>query len=562
MALGLVATVCAAVFVLYYQYRSLEAIQSQARVIFRQISEQTAADIATEVRRTLDGPVFDTLLAVTHPELRDGRLDLVAEQYRRGLHEYPQVQAFFVWSKETEAIVPGEALFYDRASVTERDTLEVFNGARFGRDPALGRTIIDIAQRSSYAQHIYAAQEVGPDRRQVFLRLYWKDASRQAYYAILGYVVSPATLPDMFATLHERSLASLLKRRGGDIPLELRVTDGSGRVVFGRQTSMPEAAGVTVSMEFYPNARIESRLVASGLTDQAWRFEVNAPVPDRGLLQAYWPTGASVLLMLLGFGLTVHANRRADELARMQADFIAYASHQLKTPLSLISAATETVEMAHVRSPEKLSQYLGIIRGEVNRLSSLVQRILEFSRLQQSRNYEFEPVDLGTLVHETVEAFESSLEGQHFTFTVTQEGPSPQVFVDPAAIEQVLANLLDNAVKYLGQSREVQVRLWSTASEAVFEVIDSGPGMTESDRARVFEKFYRGSAAAGDRKGFGLGLSIIQELVKVHRGRVILESTLGKGSTFRVVLPATRSDRVDPGSAHASRALPAHEKTA
>ena len=335
MALGLVATVCAAVFVLYYQYRSLEAIQSQARVIFRQISEQTAADIATEVRRTLDGPVFDTLLAVTHPELRDGRLDLVAEQYRRGLHEYPQVQAFFVWSKETEAIVPGEALFYDRASVTERDTLEVFNGARFGRDPALGRTIIDIAQRSSYAQHIYAAQEVGPDRRQVFLRLYWKDASRQAYYAILGYVVSPATLPDMFATLHERSLASLLKRRGGDIPLELRVTDGSGRVVFGRPTSMPEAAGVTVSMEFYPNARIESRLVASGLTDQAWRFEVNAPVPDRGLLQAYWPTGASVLLMLLGFGLTVHANRRADELARMQADFIAYASHQLKTPLSL-----------------------------------------------------------------------------------------------------------------------------------------------------------------------------------------------------------------------------------
>ncbi len=236
MALGLVATVCAAMFVLYYQYRSLEAIQSQARVIFRQISEQTAADIATEVRRTLDGPVFDTLLAVTHPELRDGRLDLVAEQYRRGLHEYPQVQAFFVWSKETEAIVPGEALFYDRASVTERDTLEVFNGARFGRDPALGRTIIDIAQRSSYAQHIYAAQEVGPDRRQVFLRLYWKDASRQAYYAILGYVVSPATLPDMFATLHERSLASLLKRRGGDIPLELRVTDGSGRVVFGRPT--------------------------------------------------------------------------------------------------------------------------------------------------------------------------------------------------------------------------------------------------------------------------------------------------------------------------------------
>jgi two-component system phosphate regulon sensor histidine kinase PhoR len=217
--------------------------------------------------------------------------------------------------------------------------------------------------------------------------------------------------------------------------------------------------------------------------------------------------------------------------------------------------------MAHVRSPEKLSQYLGIIRGEVTRLSALVQRILEFSRLQQSRNYEFEIVDLAVLVRETVEAFENSLEGQHFTFHVTQDGAAPRVLADPAALEQVLANLLDNAVKYSGGSREVHVRLSSTGSEAAFEVTDKGPGLTESDRAHVFEKFYRGSAAAGDRKGFGLGLSIIQELVRAHRGRVVLESEPGKGSTFRVILPISRSDRIDAGTAHATRALPAQGKT-
>jgi signal transduction histidine kinase len=562
MVLAVVATVCAAVFVFYYQYRSLEALQSQTRVIFRQISEQTAADIAMEVRRTLDGPVLDTLLAVTHPELREGRLDLVANQYRRGLHAYPQVEAFFVWSKETEAIVPGEALFYTRASVEERDTLAMADGARFRRDPELGRLITDVARRSRYAQHIYAAEEVGDDRRHVFLRLYWTDASRVSYYAILGYVVSPALLPEMFATLHERSLAALLRRRGGEIPLELRVTDEAGQLVYGAATPERFTTGVTVSMEFYPAARIEPRLVASGLTNRAWRFEVNAKVPEPGLLQAYWPTAASVLLMLLGFGLTVQANRRAADLTRMQADFIADASHQLKTPLSLISAATETVEMAHVRSPEKLSQYLGIIRGEVNRLSALVQRILEFSRLQQSRNYEFEPVDLGALVRETVDAFESSLGRQRFAFDVKQDGPSPHVIADPAAIEQVLANLLDNAVKYSGQSREVQVRIRSAGGEASFEVTDHGPGLTQSDRARIFEKFYRGSAAAGDRKGFGLGLSIIQELVKAHRGRVVLESTPGCGSTFRIVLPAMRSDRVDAGTSRSGANAPAQKEPA
>jgi signal transduction histidine kinase len=557
MAVAVVATICAIVFVFYYQYRSLEALQSQTRVIVRQISEQTAADIAMEVRRTLDGPVLDTLLAVTHPELREGRLDLVARQYQRGLHAYPQVESFYVWSKETEAIAPGEALFYTRASVEERDTLTVTDGARFERDPELGRIITDIARRSRHAQHIYAAQEIGGGSRHVFVRLYWTDARRLSYYAILGYVVSPARLPEMFATLHERSFAALLKRRGGEIPLELRVTDEAGQLVYGPSSPDRFQTGVSVSMEFYPAARIEPRLVASGLTERAWRFEVNGEVPEPGLFQAYWPTAASVLLMLLGFGLTVQGNRRAADLARMQADFIAYASHQLKTPLSLISAATETVEMAHVRSPEKLSEYLGIIRGEVNRLSALVQRILEFSRLQQSPNYEFEPVDLAALVRETVDAFGSSLGGRRFRFQVHQEGPSPEVVADPAAIEQVLANLLDNAVKYSGSAREVHVRIGSSGGEAYFEVADRGPGLTEADRARIFEKFYRGSAAA-DRKGFGLGLSIIHELVRAHRGRVVIASTPGAGSTFRVLLPASRSERT-AAAGHRPRAAARRE---
>lgn len=537
MALALLATLCAAGLVLFYQYRAVAALQSQTRVIFRQISEQTASDIAVEVRRTLDGPVSDTLLAVTHPELREGRMDLVANQYRKGLHLYPQVQTFFVWTKETEAAAPGEALFYGRDSVNERDTLAHDDPARFQRDPALGRTIIGIANRSIHAQHIYVAAEAGPERKQVFLRLFWTDSRRLSYYAVLGYVVTPATLPGMFATLHERTLAGLLERRGGTVPLELRVTDEDGRVVFGRATPETFATAVTVSMEFYPAARIESRLVARAMTPRQWRFEVNAPLPDRGLVRPYWPTVVSILLMLVGFGFTVQASRRADELARMQTDFIANVSHQLKTPLSLISAATETVEMAHVRSPEKLSQYLGIIRGEVSRLSALVQRILEFSRLQRSHNLEFEEVDLGPLVRETVDAFERGLSGQQFTFHVESDSASPKVLADPAAIEQVLANLLDNAVKYSGQSREVRIRLRSSGREASIDVMDSGLGLAASDRARIFEKFYRGSAAAGDRNGFGLGLSIIQELVHAHGGRVVVESALGVGSTFRIVLP-------------------------
>ena len=104
---------------------------------------------------------------------------------------------------------------------------------------------------------------------------YWTDARRLSYYAVVGYVVAPTTLPDMFAALHERKLGALLQRRGGDLPLELRVTDEQGQLVFGRLSSEASAT-VPVSMEFYPVARIESRLVAGGLTPRLWRFEVSA----------------------------------------------------------------------------------------------------------------------------------------------------------------------------------------------------------------------------------------------------------------------------------------------
>jgi two-component system phosphate regulon sensor histidine kinase PhoR len=298
-------------------------------------------------------------------------------------------------------------------------------------------------------------------------------------------------------------------------------------------------------MQFYPVDRIYSRLT-SQVPPKMWRIEVTPP-PQGGLLAegplGYWPTALSVALMLVALALTVQASRRAAELTHMQADFISHVSHQLKTPLSLLSAATETIAMERVRSHEKFAQYLGIIRAEVSRLSALVQRILEFSRLQQPRGYEFENVDLAALVRETVEVFEESLAGQNFTFLLF-EAAAPQVYADPAALEQALVNLLDNAVKYSGEVRHVTVRVGLSGSEAVVEVVDRGIGIPKLEQKRIFERFYRGSGPSMHRMGFGLGLSIAQELVRVHRGRVEVTSVPGAGSTFRIVLPA-RSERAD-----------------
>jgi signal transduction histidine kinase len=534
MVCAIAATICAAGLVLFLQYRAISTLQSQTRVILKQVSEQSAADIAAELRRTLDGPVFDTLTAVNHPELRAGRLDLVAEQFAIGLREYPHVERFFTWHAKTERVHPGQVMFYGR------------NGAA-ATDPLLGPAIFELARRHAPAQQIYVAAErlTATSPHQVFLRLFWADARRLEYFAVLGFVVEPTKMrAQLFADPLAARLRSVAAHRSAGLPLQLKVTDETGAVVYGHRGDGVDGTRTSFPMLFYPAVEIQSRLSA-GVAPKNWAIEVSLPPPPSAwwrLADGYGATFLSVILLMMALALTVQAHRRSAELARMQTDFVAHVSHQLKTPLSLLSAATETLEMDRVRSPERFAEYLRTIHAEAARLSSLVQRVLEFSRVQQNRDYEFERADLGALVRETVAAFAHGLSAQGYSFDVQDEG-APAMFVraDPAALEQVLANLLDNAVKYSANNKAIAVRVSSAEGFAVVEVIDHGVGIAPRDHKRIFERFYRPSGT--QRPGFGLGLPLVKELIQAHRGTVDVTSTPGHGSTFTIRLPLDASER-------------------
>jgi signal transduction histidine kinase len=399
----------------------------------------------------------------------------------------------------------------------------------FTRDPALGRAIMDLARQYAATQQIYvAAEHVGPEaRHEVFLRLFWVDADRRDYFAVLGFVVDPTELgARLFGAAGRSRIHALLGPRGGtDVPLQLRVTDERGTIVFGPTAPRVVDATVSFPMQFYPADDIQSRL-AAGVQPRTWAIDVMAPATltaVEGAGPGYWPTLVTIALMLVALGFTWQAHRRSEELTGMQRDFVAHVSHQLKTPLSALSAATETLQLDRVRSPEQRTQYLGIIQSETARLSSLVERVLEFSRLQQPRQYEFERVDLGALTRETVEAFGQGVSGPPVAFHVDRRGEGPFVRADPAALEQVVLNLLDNAVKYSDTVRDITVRIREHGTHAVVEVADRGVGIAPGDQARIFERFYRGSEASR-RRGFGLGLPIVRELVHAHGGRVEVSS--------------------------------------
>jgi signal transduction histidine kinase len=557
----IVALLGAAVLVLYLDHQSVASHERQYHLLRHEIFDHVASNVVAEIRSTFEGPVFDTLAAVNHPVLKTGRLDVVAAQFTEGLRKYPQVQSFFVWNSAVGPLRPAEILFFDRKSASMQPPVSTGTDrsrsaapdpqvlrqtlAAFRRDPEIAALIEQGAARHAASQQIYFAMEraVRESRYDIFVRLFWVDANRDRYFAMLGFVVDLEDVhTTLFPELFTQRLAALL-RREGDLPgLELRVLDEADRVVFGPPPPLSQYEGeARFALQFYPAEAIRTR-TSVGITERTWRVTISQARNDAqhaGWMgpPRYLLSGLSVVLMLVALALVVQGNRRAGQLSRMQADFVSHVSHQLKTPLSLLSAVCETLGLDRVHSPEKLHQYLGIIRSETARLSALVERILEYSRVDGGgRRYELEPLDLVSLVYETVDAFARPL-GDSAEIRVEETGGRPIVAADAAALEQVLANLLDNALKYSGPQKRVLVRVGCDGGDATIAVVDQGIGIDIPDQRRIFEKFYRGAGAAHSRDGFGLGLAIVRQLVTAHDGTIEVSSSPGQGSTFTITLP-------------------------
>jgi signal transduction histidine kinase len=237
---------------------------------------------------------------------------------------------------------------------------------------------------------------------------------------------------------------------------------------------------------------------------------------------------------------------RQVELAQMKAGFVSNVTHELKTPIALIRLSVETLEMGRVRGPEDTARFLGTINRETVRLEQLVNNILDFARLEAGRHiFRFEPVDVAGVVRGTLETFRPRLEHQGFHVEVDLPQALPRVRADATALSHCVLNLLDNAVKYSRDRREIRIAGVARDHTVALSVEDHGIGIAPEDRARVFEKFVRlETGLVHDVKGAGLGLSLVDQIMRAHGGRVDVENAAGGGSVFTLVLPA--AERAEP----------------
>ncbi len=268
-------------------------------------------------------------------------------------------------------------------------------------------------------------------------------------------------------------------------------------------------------------------------------------VANRFMRTNFLILGGLTFLLAGGLGLTYRNVSKEMALAKLKSDFVSNVSHELRTPLSLIRLYAETLEMGRMVSPDKYQEYYQIIRKESERLTALINNILDFSRIEAGRKeYDFRETDVSELVRNTLESYKYQIEQQGFAFEEKIE-PVPPMRVDREALARSLVNLVNNALKYSQDRKFIGVNLYRKNGSVKLEVVDHGIGIPSQEQDRIFEKFYRvGDPLVHNTKGSGLGLSLVRHIVNAHGGDVSVDSTPGEGSTFTITLPVERGQQV------------------
>ncbi len=255
-------------------------------------------------------------------------------------------------------------------------------------------------------------------------------------------------------------------------------------------------------------------------------------------------------LIIIGLMLTKHVVSKEVALARLKSDFVSNVSHELRTPLALIRLYAETLELGRITTKEKKHEYYKIIRKESERLTGLINNILDFSRIEAGhKEYEFRDTDIADLVRNTLDSYRYQIEQQGFTLKEEIDQSLPSVCVDREAIARALLNLMNNALKYSADEKFLRVKLYRENGALKLEVEDHGIGITSREQTKIFEKFYRtGDPLVHNTKGSGLGLSLVRHISDAHGGTIDVNSIPGKGSRFTLTLPLNGKTR--PVAAH------------
>jgi len=237
----------------------------------------------------------------------------------------------------------------------------------------------------------------------------------------------------------------------------------------------------------------------------------------------------------VGFALTMQDITDLKELDRVRSEFIHTVSHDLRSPLTSVIGYTELVERAGSLTDTQ-REFLKRIQESVQHITSLINDLLELGSIEAGLDTRREYVQLDGILNYTLEMLQGQIKAKHIKVRTEITPALPVLRANPVRLRQVLDNVVGNAIKYSHAQGEVTISMRAEVEQIIVQVTDNGPGIPAKDQTHIFDKFYRGSNISS-HAGSGLGLAIVKSIVEAHQGRMWVESTVGRGSSFFIILP-------------------------
>jgi signal transduction histidine kinase len=483
----------------YMQYRSLAELQNKTKGAFKDNLRQGMILVEQRLKQRLENLAAQTLNSV-------GTMDQMENHVADLKRSHPEVEDMFVFN----------SLDRQKTTAAQADILLQFEKSLMAENylDADRKYLFAHGSQGTYLFHPLNQSTTVEQRAFAGVRLSKKFLTND----LLG-----RTIAETAGHAHEANPS---------LAIAITVSDENNQVLF---SNGPAQQGYFFTSKFdrpFSNWKAGVGLKNTNLDDLA---------RDSFLHSA----GASILVLLVllvGIALTIRATDREARLAQAKSNFVSNVSHELKTPLSLLSLFSEILELGRVKNDEKKLEYYRIIRHESLRLNKMIDNILDFSKIEAGRKtYNFANRDLTEVIESVLASYRYQIANSGFDVQTKLQPDLPPVSIDRDAMAQAISNLLDNAIKYSGKVKQVSIATKTLGSNLSIEIADRGIGIPRAEQAKIFDKFYRvGNGLVHDVKGSGLGLSLVKHIVEAHNGTISVESDVGTGSRFTILLPSTK----------------------
>jgi two-component system phosphate regulon sensor histidine kinase PhoR len=501
----------------YFTFRTTLHIDTLRQ---QSVLEATVA-LAKEKANRVDRQIIDqdnVVVAIADP----ARLDVLTERWLpTAKRETPSVRAILVLDDHRTVLA-----YASRATGALADE-EAF------RRLLVDRMIVDMdiaALAPDELRHLH--REYG---QQSYLLSYWQRVYDDHTYLVvawhdIGRIVRE-TLPMLYADPAAGAAGTPPRATAAS---RVNVIDEEGRIIYGPPLRSGE---FTVGVRF-PTTLYNWRVQVSPLASE----ELASQVHSRRLLEITMVALSCIVIVIAAFVIVLVAEKER-RISTLKSEFVANVSHELKTPLALVRMFAEMLQSGRVSTEAKRKEYLDIIVRESERLTALIENVLDFARLERGRDsYEFADGDVGDAVTRATNVCRYRAEREGVSLTVDISAALPPARIDERAVQLAVINLVDNALKY-APGKEVHVRAFAQAGCIHIDVIDQGPGIASEDRARIFERFVRLTPNRDDKsvapaRGSGIGLALVQHIAESHGGRAWVESEPGHGATFTFTVNA------------------------